>query len=383
MSFLADIRCWDSVAAFEAHLKQHDRAVGAWADGLVYHHSAIPCASWASTNATKDWDRHEASLNTDQIRAKRLAQLRGVGAFYRDEKGWDRGPHLFVDDRFIYQLTPLDTPGIHAIGANADRIGIEVIGDYTHVPWPAPVARLALGCGAAWLRWQAIPVNPVSVRGHRDYNKPECPGNAIDLNAVRLRLAQINSPISAPSPIPAPAPQQPVTPDALLLAPPRAPLATLVAGVLARPHGEYTETDVRTILGWYYGDCVAAGLDPLLVVAQMVEETTNLSSWWAARPRRNPAGIGVTGAPSAGLSFPTWKESIIAHTGRLLAYALGPGQATAAQEARISAALRYRPLPYELRGTAASLHGLAGCWADDSLYDQQIVAVATRLRGAA
>ena len=41
-------------------------------------------------------------------------------------------------------------------------------------------------------------------------------------------------------------------------------------------------------------------LDPLVAVAQMVLETGNLTSFWSQTPRRNPAGIGVTGEPGAG-----------------------------------------------------------------------------------
>src|SRR5262245_55977247 len=66
--------------------------------------------------------------------------------------------------------------------------------------------------------------------------------------------------------------------------------------MLARPHGEYTENDIaNTIVPAYFATCATAGADPVILIAQMIHETGCLTSWWSQRPRRNPAGIGVTG----------------------------------------------------------------------------------------
>jgi hypothetical protein len=119
------------------------------------------------------------------------------------------------------------------------------------------------------------------------------------------------------------------------------------------------------------------GIDPLVAIAQMIHETNNLSSWWAARPRRNPAGIGVTGQQrtaqpkggvwqrddaagcwKAGLAFATWRDAIAAHTGRLLAYALPAKQRTPAQQEGVARALKYRGLPAKLHGSAPTLKRL-------------------------
>jgi Mannosyl-glycoprotein endo-beta-N-acetylglucosaminidase len=40
----------------------------------------------------------------------------------------------------------------------------------------------------------------------------------------------------------------------------------------------------------------AVGLDPALTIAQSIKETGWFKSWWYQEPRRNPAGIGVSGA---------------------------------------------------------------------------------------
>jgi hypothetical protein len=146
----------------------------------------------------------------------------------------------------------------------------------------------------------------------------------------------------------------------------------------------YTRYDITTIVQSYQslGDMV--GLDWFLALAQMGHETGHLSSWWSARPRRNPAGIGVTGAtrngtPDAppgrgwcwddreggkwreGWAFPTWDgHSVPAHLGRLLAYTMRDEQANPIQLALINYALSYRPLPANLRGVAPTITGLNG-----------------------
>ena len=53
-------------------------------------------------------------------------------AFYRDEKGWSAGPHLFVDDLQIWVFTPLTTSGVHSTSWNSQSLGLEMLGDYDH-----------------------------------------------------------------------------------------------------------------------------------------------------------------------------------------------------------------------------------------------------------
>lgn len=173
-----------------------------------------------------------------------------------------------------------------------------------------------------------------------------------------------------------------LSPGSALMAAPRAPLARAQRAVLGRPHGEYTEADVREILRLYWETCADVGLDPLLLVAQMVHETANLSSYWAARPRRNPAGLGVTGAPGAGVWFPDWRSAVRAHCGRMLAYALPAGEGTDAQRWLIAEALEWRPLPDRYRGIAPTLARLAGTWAADPAYARGIIRHAQAIQEA-
>jgi Mannosyl-glycoprotein endo-beta-N-acetylglucosaminidase len=179
--------------------------------------------------------------------------------------------------------------------------------------------------------------------------------------------------------------------------------------MLARPAGEYTEKDIRgVIVPAYLRTCGEVGVNALLAIAQMIHETGNLTSFWAARPRRNPAGIGVNGQtrpaqppdaagwafdPSTqlwrfGVSFATWEQdAIVAHIGRLLAYTLPKGAESPAQAALIGRALAYRPLPDKMRGSAPSLRQLGKAhnptgqgWASPGTeYGAKIAALASRM----
>jgi hypothetical protein len=188
-------------------------------------------------------------------------------------------------------------------------------------------------------------------------------------------------------------------PDTPILVPPTGRPGQAIRAILAQPHGAYTDLDVDTIVRAYWAQCVHVGVDPVMLVAQMIHETGNLTSWWAQRPRRNPAGIGVTGRTAAvqpsrgawawngdawleGCSFASWAgESAPAHVGRVLAYALPIGQGTAAQQALIAQALAVRPLPPRYRGIAPTWKGLNGRWAvPGRSYAQRIAVVAAAIR---
>lgn len=174
----------------------------------------------------------------------------------------------------------------------------------------------------------------------------------------------------------------PLAPDATLFAAPRTTADQCARFLCRRLHGEYTEHDIAAVIvPAYFAVCTPLGIDPTVLIAQMIHETGNLTSWWAQRPRRNPAGIGVTGqrrqqqppkgawamrdgAWFEGVSFDSWSDDAIpAHVGRMLAYALPPSQVGPAQRALISKAMSYRTLPERYCGCAATLTGLNGTWA--------------------
>lgn len=173
-----------------------------------------------------------------------------------------------------------------------------------------------------------------------------------------------------------------ISPTARLITSDRTTQEQVNRFILAKPHGAYTDNDVWTIAGYYLDQAPIIQVDPLLAIAQMILETGNLTAWWAARPRCNPAGIGVTDAPRAGVSFGAWHASVPAHLGRLVAYATLPDDRTAVQRAAVLSALRWRPLPTERQGVAPTLSKLTGTWATDPTYGDKIARVATAILGA-
>lgn len=191
------------------------------------------------------------------------------------------------------------------------------------------------------------------------------------------------------------------TADAPLLG---APLGTIEQAVswFAARSTLYSRFAIEEIVSAYRRVGDEVGIDWFLALAQCAHETGSLTSWWCDRPRRNPAGIGVTGhsipgAPGMppgpnwawrdgrwyeGARFATWDDlSVAAHLGRLLAYALTDEQANDVQRRRISYALSVRPLPNHLRGIAPTLGALNGRWAvPGTSYGQSIAGLANRMR---
>jgi hypothetical protein len=177
-------------------------------DFVILHHTAIPTlADW------KDKDISGNDRQTHENRRKKLERLKNV----YEQKGWRSGPHLFIDDRWIWLFSEMSEFGTHAKWGNSFRnnrglhysIGIEVVGDYTRQKWNEPVADLvgfvvtALQRQLGTFELKYIDNKPARVRGidekgnpawvlgdknklvaggissHRDYNKPACPGEAI------------------------------------------------------------------------------------------------------------------------------------------------------------------------------------------------------------
>jgi hypothetical protein len=201
--------------AFTAYVETYDFGTEP-PDFVVLHHTWKPGLGVAAQPNSWIWDAGEGGMSAEQIKSHRKANLDNLRDIFRLNNGWDRGPHLFVDDRFIWIFTPMYDPGIHAKWGNSFKtgnqlhysIGIEVIGSYEHTTWPEPVAHLVGHAVAALQRrlgtfdlnymyanaadkpgivvkdGQQFAAHPERLRSggissHRDYNKPACPGAAI------------------------------------------------------------------------------------------------------------------------------------------------------------------------------------------------------------
>lgn len=168
---------------------------------FVFHHTYNPDASWASisSNQATWWDRNEQGLTVAQIKTKRKPQLDAIMNFYRNTYKWDVGPHIFVDNLFIWLFTPMyyvpiaQNEGNSYYKNNILRYGIacEVVGAYDHVQWPKPIydnVGYACACLKAVLgfelKYTPAPedrpdLHDMQLSGHEDYSEKSCPGTMI------------------------------------------------------------------------------------------------------------------------------------------------------------------------------------------------------------
>jgi len=362
---------------------------------------------------------HHAAVTYPQEQG--ISHVRAAASHHTDVNKWHGiGYHICLAEETRggpiarYNVSDLDTVRAHVAQRNSEALGICCLTNFSNHPpeqkWIDALAEV--------LRELKQRYPNAEIVGHRDIaragNSTQCPGNpwAEWKQALLARVEGGAAPGTSPGSEPAP-PQTvgTVTAVSTLLVTPQATPEQCSAYMLSRPTGEYNEHDVReVIVPAYFRVCEQAGINPLLAIAQMIHETGNLTSWWAGRPRRNPAGIGVTGETrsddpgdphawtrneerdvyAAGISFPTWTDHAIpAHVGRLLAYAL-PTTAKLTNEQRqlIDLALGLRPLPERLRGCAPTLDGLVGTWAvpgrqmvgeREVTYAEQVADLASRI----
>ncbi len=234
-------------------------------------------------------------------------------------------------------------------------------------------------------------------------------------SAYRVHLPLIRADEPPPEPTPEP-PPEPTPGPAPGPAPEPVPWPNDRGYLLTAPSGTveqamnwfavrstlYTRYDISLIVNGYARIGNEAGIDWFLALAQCAHETGSLTSWWCARPRRNPAGIAVTGAtlPGSpdyppgrnwawdgvvwreGANFAAWdSDAVRAHLGRLLAYALPVGAGNPAQQALIDYALAVRGLATTNRGVALTITDLNGRWAvPGTEYGQRILDLAARMR---
>ena len=212
-----------------------------------------------------------------------------------------------------------------------------------------------------------------------------------------------SQPVVTPEPTATPEPTirpQPSEGDAPLIGAPTGTPEQAYRWLLAVPNQPYKDYDIAAIVNTYVVQGDSVGMDWFLALAQSFHETDHLRSWWAQRPRRNPAGIGVTGAKSfnrpnsgswvwneftqmwhEGVSFERWDaDAVRAHLGRLLAYVFTQTE-TPAQSEMINDALAVRSLPASYRGCATTIIGLNGKWAvPGTTYGQRIIALRDQMR---
>lgn len=161
----------------------------------------------------------------------------------------------------------------------------------------------------------------------------------------------------------------------------------------------YPEYEIAKILSYYDKYCQITNLNPYIIVAQMIKETSWLTSWWSQVPRHNPANIGVTGNSTQnipddlngwtidnniwreGISFNDWETAVKAHIGYILAYTLADEHLTPEQKEIIINNPRLAILnERKLRGKVATIQDLEQRWVSDGKYALTLVTLANKLR---
>jgi N-acetylmuramoyl-L-alanine amidase CwlA len=181
MSFSNVGKVW-TVESFKEHLNGTKKP--AFANSITIHHTGAPTLI----------QRPHGFL---------IQHIHNMQTYYKS-LGWSRGPHLFVDEDQIFGMTPLTTPGIHAVSFNRSSIGIEILGNYDVED---PTTGRGLDCikNAAMVsrllcNWLDIPINEKTVLFHRDDPKTTktCPGKRITKEDF-LKLIRAAIPASKPA----------------------------------------------------------------------------------------------------------------------------------------------------------------------------------------
>jgi len=127
------------------------------------------------------------------------------------------------------------------------------------------------------------------------------------------------------------------------------------------------EDFVLALAGYYLEEAVAEKVNHDVAFAQMCLETGFLRYGGLVTPDMNNfCGLGAIGPEETGLIFPDPRTGVRAHIQHLQAYA---------SDEPLNQELidpRYR---YVKRGSAPTVHGLAGTWAADRAYDEKIIRI--------
>jgi hypothetical protein len=127
---------------------------------VVLHNTAIPTFA--------DWHKVAGEQ-----------RMKNFEHYYRYEKKWSAGPHLFVADDLIWVFTPLTTSGVHSPSWNRVSWGVEIAGDYC-IEALSSVVRDNVVSALATLHHRAG-LDPSTLKLHHEdpLTTHHCPGDKI------------------------------------------------------------------------------------------------------------------------------------------------------------------------------------------------------------
>ena len=119
-------------------------------------------------------------------------RMRNLEHYYRDEKGWTAGPHLFVASDLIWVFTALTTSGVHSPSWNGVAWGVEIVGDYEVEAFSGDVQDNAVAALAALHAVRGLA--PSTLRFHKEDIKTShknCPGKNIHKGDLIRRIEKM------------------------------------------------------------------------------------------------------------------------------------------------------------------------------------------------
>ena len=130
--------------------------------------------------------RYTASL------AESLDETRFIQDFHQNGRKWSDIAYHFVVDPVgnVIEARPLETLGAHTLNNNEGNVGIVLLGLY-HAPRndKPTAAQLASVGELGRFLVKRFGIDPDSLKGHRNYKKPDCPGDLAYARLAELRGA--------------------------------------------------------------------------------------------------------------------------------------------------------------------------------------------------
>jgi len=124
-----------------------------------------------------------------------IQHIKNLESFYRDDKKWSAGPHLFIDDHQIWVFTPLTLSGIHSPSWNKLALGFEMLGDYETESFSQgrglEVRRNAVAAIATLSA--VLGIDPIKLRLHKEdtLTTHNCPGKNVVKNEIITEVQQL------------------------------------------------------------------------------------------------------------------------------------------------------------------------------------------------
>ena len=111
-------------------------------------------------------------------------RMKNLENYFRNERGWQSGPHAFVADDLVWLFTPFTAKGTHSPSWNGTALGIEMVGDFsTEDDDAGPGLKVKNNTAALFGMLHAkLGLNPATIKLHKEDKKTthDCPGKNIE-----------------------------------------------------------------------------------------------------------------------------------------------------------------------------------------------------------